>query len=171
VNTGGDDLAVPEDPRVDGVLVAFYCHRSRELPMFGSTFALAMGVMLLALVAFSADPGALDIVAVLGMAFVAVGCALHTAAIVGELAFLPPVVRGLATAIGWVAWALAIVWVLSLVDPRTEVLLAILMTPAALGMAGVLTSSANRGWAMAFLIEAVALIALLGPIFLRQLAS
>ncbi len=78
--------------------------------MYGSTFVLAIGVMFLAVVRFSADPAALSVVAVLGILFVATGCALHTAAILHELAFLSPLVRGLATAVGWVAWTIAVVF-------------------------------------------------------------
>lgn len=139
--------------------------------MFGSTFALAMGVMLLAVARFSDDPGALDIVVVLGIVFIAMACALHTAAMVDELAFLPGPVRALGTVVAWAAFAIATVWLLSIVAPDPGVLLALLMTPAALGAIKLLISPANRGWAMAFLVEAVALIALLGPLFLRRLMS
>ena len=138
--------------------------------MFGSTCALAMGVLFLAVVRFSADRGSLGIVAALGIVLVATGCALHTAAILHQLASLPPLVRGLATAIGWVAWTIAVVWLLRLVDPRPEVLLAVFMTPAALGVAGLLLSRGNRGWAAAFLTKAVALIALLGPVLVQRIA-
>ena len=138
--------------------------------MFGSTFALAMGVVLLAIVRFSADPGtAHSIVAVLGIVFVATGCALHTAAILNEIAFFSPVMRAAVTAMGWISWIGATMWLLGLDDPRPEIGLAAVMVPAVLGVARFLISPTNRGWAIAFLIEAVALIALLGPVFLRRM--
>ena len=138
--------------------------------MFGSTFALAMGVVFLGVVRFSADRGSVGILAALGIVFVAIACALHTAAILRGLAFLTPLVRGLAIAISWVAWMLAAVWLLRF-DHRPEKLLAVFMTPAALGVTGLLVSPANRGWAAAFLTEAVVLIALLGPVLFQRMAD
>ena len=62
-------------------------------------FALAMGVVFLGVVRFSADRGSVGILAALGIVFVAIACALHTAAILRDLALLAPLVRGLAIAI------------------------------------------------------------------------
>jgi hypothetical protein len=139
--------------------------------MFGSTLALAMGLMLLAVARFSADPGALDVVAALGIVFVAVACALHLGAILNELTFLPRLVRALGTAVSWVVFGLAIFWLFTFVEPGPELLLGLLMTPAAVGVVRLLVSRTDRGWAVAFLLEAVALIAVLGPGFLRRLMS
>ena len=138
--------------------------------MFGSTLALAMGLMLLAVARFSGNPAALGVVVLVGIVFVAIACALHTGAIINELRSLPRPVRALVIAMAWAAVSIATVWLLASA-PSTELLVALLMTPAALGIVRLLLSATNRGWAVVFLVEAVALIAVLGPVLLRRLGG
>lgn len=138
--------------------------------MFGSTLALAMGLMLFAVARFSGHPAAFGAVVFFGIWFVAIACALHASAIVHQLRFFAWPVRALAIATAWVAIGALTVWLLGSA-PSTELLVALLVTPAAIGIVRLLISANGRGWAVAFVFEAVALIALLGPVLLPRLVN
>lgn len=138
--------------------------------MFGSTLALAMGLMLFGVARFSGNPAAFGAVVFFGIWFVAIGCALHIGATVNELRFLPWPVRAVAIAVAWVAIGAFTVWLLGSA-PSTELLLALVATPAAIGIVRLLVSRNRRGWPVAFLVEAVALIAILGPVLLPRVLN
>jgi hypothetical protein len=138
--------------------------------VLGSTLALAMGLVLLAAARLSGNPTAYGLVVFVGFLFVATSCALHLGAVLDR-------VFGSA-AVPWRISAKAVVWLLVsggtawLIGrtPRDDVLVALLVVPPAVGIAGLLVARDDRWQAVAFLTVAGLLMALVVSVWVsRQL--
>ena len=135
--------------------------------MIRSTFALALGVTFIAVFRVSGNPLGAGVLAFLGAWFVAIGCALHLAAVLDSLAI----------AIGWrislkvAAWALilgATAWAIAR-TPGPELTFGLLTVPVLVAVAGIGLAGRDRWPALGFAAVALVLSALLVPPALRLL--
>jgi len=137
--------------------------------VLGSTLALAMGLVFLAAARLSGNPTAYGLVVFVGILFVAIACAMHLGAVLDRLI-------GSAT-VPWRASAKAVVWLLVsggtawLIGrtPRDDVLVALLVVPPAVGIAGLLVARDDRWQAVAFLTVAGLLMALVISVWVPRL--
>jgi hypothetical protein len=128
--------------------------------VLGSTLALAMGLVLLAAARLSGNPTAYGLVVFVGLVIVAISCAMHLSAVIDRLpgsAALPW--RLSAKVVGWLLVSGGTAWLIGRA-PRDDVLVALLLVPATLGIAGVAVAPDNRWPAVAYLAVAGLLMAL-----------
>ena len=134
----------------------------------GSTLGLAMGLVFLAAARLSGNPTAYGLVVFVGILFVAIACAMHLGAVLDRLFG--------SAAVPWRISAKAVVWLLIsggtawLIGrtPRDDVLVALLVVPPAVGIAGLLVARDNRWQAVAFLTVAGLLMALIVSVWVSR---
>jgi putative effector of murein hydrolase LrgA (UPF0299 family) len=128
--------------------------------VLGSTLALAMGLVLLAAARLSGNPTANGLVVLVGLLIVATSCAMHLGAVIDRLFGSAALPWRLSTKV--VAWLLisgGTAWLIGRA-PRLDVLLALLLVPSTVGIAGVAVARDNRWPAVAYLVVAGFLMAL-----------
>lgn len=135
--------------------------------MLGSSLALAMGLVFLAAVRLSGHPQAFGLVVFVGVLFVALACALHLGAMLDQLRAATGPRRLVLKVAAWLAIGAGTAWLIERA-PGDEVLVALLVVPGAVAVAGVVVARSERWAAGAFLALAVLLAALLGPIWLER---
>ena len=139
--------------------------------VFGSTLALAMGLVLLAAARLSGNPTAYGLVVFVGFVFVAVACAMHLGAVLDRLlgsAAWPW--RVSAKVVAWLLVSGGTAWLIGRA-PREEVLLALAVAPAAVGVARLAVVPDDRWPAIAFLTVAGCLTALVASVWLSRQAG
>ena len=138
--------------------------------MLQSTLALAMGLLFLVAARLSGNPSAYGLVVFVGFLFVAIGCALHLGAVLDRLFGSAAGWRVSAKVAAWLAIGAGTAWLIGR-TPSEEVLLALVLAPPAVGVAGLVVARDNRWPAIAFLVVAGMLIALVVWVwFARQTA-
>jgi hypothetical protein len=127
-----------------------------------------MGLVLLATARLSGNPSAYGLVVFVGFVFVAVGCAMHLGTVVDRL-FGSAAGRISAKVVVWLVVGGGTAWLIGRA-PREEVLVALALGPAAVGVAGVVVARDERWPAIGFLAVAGLLMALVVAIWVaRQL--
>jgi hypothetical protein len=127
-----------------------------------------MGLVFLAAARLSGNPTAYGLVVFVGILFVAIACAMHLGAVLDRLFG--------SAAVPWRISAKAVVWLLVsggtawLIGrtPRDDVLVALLVVPPAVGIAGLLVARDNRWQAVAFLTVAGLLMALIVSVWVSR---
>lgn len=136
--------------------------------MLLSTLALAMGLVFLAAARLSGNPSAYGLVVFVGFVFVAVGCAMHLDAVLDRLlGSVAAPWRVSAKMVAWLAVGAGTAWLIGR-TPSEEVLLALVLAPPAVGVAGLVVARDNRWPAMAFLGVAGMLMALVASVWLAR---
>lgn len=134
----------------------------------GSTLTLAMGLVLLAAARLSGNPTAYGLVVFVGFLFVAISCAMHLGAVLDRLfrsaAVLP---RVSAKVVVWLLVSGGTAWLIGR-TPSEEVLLALLLVPPTVGIAGLLVARDDRWPAVAYLTIAGLLMALVVSVWLAR---
>jgi len=128
--------------------------------VLGSTLALAMGLLLLAAARLSGNPTAYGLVVFVGLLIVALSCALHLGAVIDRIpgpAAWP--LRLSAKVVVWLLVSGGTAWLIGRA-PRDDVLVALLLVPSTVGIAGVAVARDNRWPAVAYLAVAGLLMAL-----------
>ncbi len=137
--------------------------------MLQSTLALAMGLLFLVVARLSGNPSAYGLVVFVGFVFVAIGCAMHLDAVLdrlfGSVAEQPW--RVPAKVVAWLAVGAGTAWLIGR-TPGEEVLLALVLAPPAVGVAGLVVARDNRWPAIAFLGVAGMLIVLIASVWLAR---
>lgn len=127
-----------------------------------------MGLVLLATARLSGNPSAYGLVVLVGFVFVAVACAMHLGTVVDRL-LDSPAWRISAKVVVWLVVSGGTAWLIGRA-PREEVLVALAVGPAAVGVAGVVVARDDRWPAIAFLAVAGLLMTLVVAIWVaRQL--
>jgi Na+/phosphate symporter len=136
--------------------------------VLGSTLALAMGLVFLVTARLSGDPTAYGFVVFVGYLFVAVACALHLGAVLDRLIGSEAVLRRVsAKVVVWLLVGGGTAWLIGR-TPSEEVLVALLLAPPTVGIAGLLVARDNRAPAVAFLAVAGLLMALVISVWLAR---
>ena len=127
-----------------------------------------MGLVLLATARLSGNPSAYGLVVFAGFVFVALACAMHLGTVVDRL-FGSAAWRIPAKVAVWLLVSGGTAWLIGRA-PREEVLVALALGPAAVGVAGVVVVRDGRWPALAFLAVAALLTSLVVAIWVaRQL--
>jgi len=130
-----------------------------------------MGLVLLAVARLTGNPSAYGVVVFVGFVFVAVGCAMHLDAVLNRvLRSAAEPWRLSARVVAWLAVSAGTGWLIGRA-PRDEVLLGLVMAPAAVGVAGLVVARDNRWPALAFLAVAGMLTALIASVWLARQAA
>ena len=127
-----------------------------------------MGLVFLAVARLSGNPSAYGLVVFVGFVFVAMGCAMHVDALLDRLlgsAAAPW--RVSAKLIAWLVVSAGTAWLIGR-TPSAEVLLALVLAPLAVGVAGLVVARDNRWPAIAFLAVAGMLTALVASVWLAR---
>jgi putative effector of murein hydrolase LrgA (UPF0299 family) len=128
--------------------------------VLGSTLALAMGLVLLAAARLSGNPTAYGLVVFVGLLIVALSCAMHLAAVIDRLPGPAAWQWRLSTkVVVWLLVSAGTAWLIGRA-PRDDVLVALLLVPSTVGIAGVAVARDNRWPAVAYLTVAGFLMAL-----------
>ena len=136
--------------------------------MLHSTIALAMGLLFLVIARLSGNPSAYGLVVFVGYVFVAIGCAMHLDAVLDRLfGSAAEPWRVSAKVVAWLAVGAGTTWLIGR-TPSEEVLLALVLAPPAVGVAGLVVARDNRWPAMAFLGVAGMLIVLIASVWLAR---
>jgi putative effector of murein hydrolase LrgA (UPF0299 family) len=127
-----------------------------------------MGLLFLAGARLSGNPSAYGLVVLVGILFVAISCAMHLGAVLDRL--LGPAAAGWrisAKAVVWLVISGGTAWLIGR-TPSEEVLLALLLVPPAVGIAGLLVARDERWPAVAYLAVAGLLMALVVSVWLAR---
>ena len=136
--------------------------------MLGSTLALTMGLVFLAAARLSGNPSAYGLVVFAGILFVAISCAMHLGAVIDRLfRSATGAWRVSAKAVVWLVVSGATAWLIGR-TPSEEVLLALLLAPPTVGVAGLLVARDDRWPAIAYLTVAGLLMALVVSVWLAR---
>lgn len=127
-----------------------------------------MGVVFLAAARLSGNPTGYGLVVFMGILFVAISCAMHLGAVLDHLfgsAAMPR--RVSAKVVVWLLVSGGTAWLIGRA-PREELLVALLVAPPAVGIAGLLVARDDRWPAIAFLTVAGLLMALVISVWLAR---
>lgn len=127
--------------------------------MLGSTLALAMGLTFLAAARLSGNPTAYGLVVLLGILLVAVSCAMHVSVVLDRVLVSAALRRRIAKLAVWLIVAGGTAWLIGR-TPSEEVLVALMVVPALIGVAGLAVGGNNRLPAVTYLAVAALLTAL-----------
>jgi hypothetical protein len=136
--------------------------------MLQSTLALAMGLLFLVVARLTGNPSAYGLVVFVGFVFVAIGCAMHLDAVIDRVfGSAAEPWRVSAKVAGWLAVGAGTAWLIGR-TPSEEVLLALVLAPPAVGVAGLVVARDHRWPAVAFLGVAGMLIVLIASVWLAR---
>lgn len=133
--------------------------------VLGSTMALALGLIFLAAARLSGRPTAYGFVVFVGVLLVALSCAMHLGAVLDRLDRTAPALRAGAKLAVWVVVGAGTAWLIGR-TPGEEVLIGLMIVPAAVGIAGVAVARDERWPAITYLVIAGLLAALIAWVWL-----